>query len=291
VRLSHAEQAKTVRFAHDQMGVWTASHYMLPGMAFGMDGMTHISATTRLGYAYTRSAAGVSYSDVTDLFVQSGMFAISTTFNSSLYAEDPAMVDDPRLGILNPSWEQTALRAKRDNAVNTDQTISLDRLQKEQATVATILRGGGVVLAGTDSPLDNPATALHLNLRAQVKFGLAPWEALQTATLLPARKFGVERDLGTLEPDKLADLVLISGDPLQNIADAANVHAVMKNGRLYTIDELVAPFTAGGEHVAAVEPLRLDPAQRRREAGHLEARQRHWWHDPKSWHDHEGHAH
>lgn len=293
VRLSHAEQAKSVRYAHEAMGVWAASHYMLPGMAFGMDGMTHISATTRLGYAYTRSAAGVSYRDVTDLFVQSGMFAISTTFNSSLYAEDPAMVDDPRLTILNPSWEQAALRAKRDNAVATDQTISLDRLQKEQATVATILRGGGTVLAGTDSPIDNPATALHLNLRAQVKFGLRPWEALQTATLLPARKFGVARDLGTLEPGKLADLLLISGNPLENIADAANVHAVMKNGRLYAIDELVAPFASAGQQTAAVQPLRSESsaAQQRREAGHANARHKYWWHDPEQWHDHEGHAH
>lgn len=293
VRLSHADQAEVVRFAHNKLGVWTASHYMLPGMAFGMDGMAHISATSRLGFAYTRSAGGVSYRDVIDLFAQSGMFVISTTFNSSLYAEDPAMVDDPRLGTLNPSWEQEGLRAKRDRAVTTDQTVSLDSLQKEQATVAGILRAGGPVLAGTDSPLDNPATALHLNLRAQVKFGLAPWEALQTATLLPAREFGVERDLGTLEPGKLADLVLVSGNPLLNVADAANVRAVMKNGKLYAIDELVAPFASSAQQAAAVKPLRSGPpaAHQRREWSHRDSSHEYWWHDPEQWHDHEAHAH
>ena len=118
----------------------------------------------------------------------------------------------------------------------------LESLRNEEDTVANILRGGGIVLAGTDSPLDSVATALHLNLRAQVKFGLEPWQALQTATLLPAEAFGVASDLGTIEPGKLADLVLVSGDPLRDIKDAANVHSVMKNGRLYSVSDLIMPF-------------------------------------------------
>ena len=98
------------------------------------------------------------------------------------------------------------------------------------------------MLAGTDSPLDNVATALHLGLRAQVKYGLKPWRALQTATLLPAKAFGVEKDLGTLEAGKLADMVMVAGDPLREIKDAANVQFVMKSGKLYSIADLVAPF-------------------------------------------------
>jgi Tol biopolymer transport system component len=288
VRLAHEDQAKVVDFAHGEMGVWTASHYMLPGMAFGMDGQTHISATTRLGYAYTRSSAGISYSDVTDLFARSGMFVISTTFNPTLYAEDPAMVDDPRLVTLNPSWEQAALRAKRDAAVSTDQTLNLARLEREEDTVRRILRDGGVVLAGTDSPLDNPATALHLNLRGQVKFGLAPWEALQTATLLPAQQFGLADDLGTLEPGKLADLVLVDGDPLNEIADADNVRAVMKNGRLYTIDELVDPYVFPVEANAPAAKASARPA---RASAPAASGRDYWWHDPSLWQGEEAHAH
>ena len=66
--------------------------------------------------------------------------------------------------------------------------------------------------------------------------------ALQTATLLPAKAFGVGNDLGTIEPGKLADLVLVAGNPLANIKDAANVRMLMKNGQLYAVSELVAPF-------------------------------------------------
>lgn len=261
VRLPHAMQQKAMEFAHKQMGIVTASHYMLPGIGYGMDGMTHVSATARLGFAYTRSSAGVSYGDMRTLFATSGMWDISTTFTSfPLYAEDPAMVEDERLLKLNPAWDQAILRAKLAIAQGkkpqvlpegfrggaADPAVTLDSLRKEEATVAAILRQGGVVLAGTDSPLDNMATALHLNLRAQVKFGLEPWRALQTATLLPAKAFGVEKDLGSLEPGKLADLVLVSGDPLRDIKDAANVQFVMKSGRLYSIQELAAPFARAG---------------------------------------------
>ena len=256
VRLPHAMQKRVAEFGHDQMGVVTASHYMLPGLAYGVDGMTHISATSRFGFAYTRSAGGVTYNDVRSLFEAAGEYAISTTFESfPLYAEDPSMVDDVRLLTLNPAWDQNTLRVKRDLALGKHVVLPpgmhvfpghisdiLEGLQKEENTVADLLHHGGIILAGTDSPLDNVATALHLNLRAQVKYGLKPWEALQTATLLPAKAFGVANDLGTLEPGKLADLVLVSGDPLKNINDAANVQDVMKSGRLYSVGDLLAPF-------------------------------------------------
>jgi hypothetical protein len=220
-------------------------------MTYGVDGMAHISATARTGFAYTRSATGASYRDVIDIFRVPGHFLVSTTLNASLYAEDPTMVEDQRLQILNLPWEQQGLLKKRDSALSTDQTLSLDGLRKEEATVAEIRRGGGIVIAGTDSPLDNVGTALHLNLRAQVKFGLAPWQALQSATLLPARAYHKDQDLGSIEAGKLADLVFVTGNPLVNISDAANVVQVMKNGRLYSISDLEAPIK-GAEPEPAV---------------------------------------
>jgi len=231
---------------------------MLPGMSYGMDGMTHVSATARLGFAYTRSSGGVSYQDMRSLFAASGMFDVSTAFASSpLYAEDAQMVEDPRLLALNTPWDEAVLRAKLAMAQGRKPVVpegahlpprlgspaeTLDGLRKEMETVGDVVRHGGIMLAGTDSPLDNVATALHLGLRAQVKYGMLPWQALQTATLLPAKAFGVEKDLGTLEPGKLADLAIVNGNPLRDIKDAANVQFVMKGGRLYSIADLMAPF-------------------------------------------------
>ena len=274
VRLQHEWQLRSMLAAHHEMGVWVASHYMMPGLAFGMDGQTHVSATTRTGFAYTRSSAGVSYSDMRDLFRLSGMFDISTTFSPTLYSDEPTMVFDQRLLVLNPPWDQTLLVAK-SAAATAAPLNGRDALQKEEDTFAYIQEHGGTMLAGTDSPLDNVATALHLNLRAQVLLGhLPPWRALQSATKLPAEMFSVAKDLGTLEPGKLADLTFLKDDPLQDIHNATHVASVMKNGRLYTVEELMAPFVAP-TGAATPGPGQRAIAAPRHPSGNK------WWHDPE----------
>jgi imidazolonepropionase-like amidohydrolase len=226
------------------MGVETASHYLLPAVSLGEDGMSHISATARTGWAYSRSLTGVSYSDVRALLAQSGMWTISTTFSQAQYADDPGLATDPRRAV-SPPWENARLNLALTTAQKTDTTSAFAHLKDEEATVSAVLDTGGIILAGTDSPLDLPATSLHLNLRAQVKYGRAPWQALETATILPAKAYGLTKDLGTLEPGHLADLIIVSGDPLKNIDDAAKVECVMKNGQLQSVATVMAPFAKG----------------------------------------------
>ncbi len=244
VRLAYAWQVKADHFAHEQMGVETASHYLLPAVSLGNDGMSHISATARTGYAYSRSFTGASYEDVRKLLLESGMWTISTTFSPALYAQDPEMAHDPR-HLVAPPWDQKRLSLAIATVTKEDQQNALTRLGDEESTLASVLRGGGTMLAGTDSPLDIPATSLHLNLRAQVKFGLQPWQALETATWLPAKAYALDKDLGTLEPGKLADLIIVDGDPLTDISTAANVQCVMKNGVIQSVGEIIDPFVPG----------------------------------------------
>ncbi|HEY9136900.1 MAG TPA: amidohydrolase family protein [Terriglobus sp.] len=241
VRLPFAWAQKGIAFAHNNMGVDTASHYLIPAVALGEDGMSHVSATARTGWAYSRSLTGHSYEDVRELMTNSGMWTISTTFAQAQYKEDPGMATDPRQAIA-PPWENARLKVAVASAEKTDLASAYKHLQDEEATVASVLRKGGVVLAGTDSPLDVPATSLHLNLRAQVKYGLEPWRALETATSLPAKAYHLDKDLGTLEPGKLADLIIVEGDPLTTISDVTRVQCVMVNGRLHSEHQVGAPF-------------------------------------------------
>jgi hypothetical protein len=105
------------------------------------------------------------------------------------------------------------------------------------------LRDAGVgLLAGTDMPnlLTAPGFSLHEELRALRDAGLTDLEALQAATLAPARFLGATDSLGTVEAGKVADLVLLDADPLLDIANTSRIRAVIVAGRLVERDALDA---------------------------------------------------
>jgi imidazolonepropionase-like amidohydrolase len=82
----------------------------------------------------------------------------------------------------------------------------------------------------------------HWEIWSFAKGGWSPLQALQAATVMPARTLGMEKDLGTLEPGKLADLVVLDANPLDNIRNTEKVSRVMLGGRLYdaaTLNEQV----------------------------------------------------
>jgi imidazolonepropionase-like amidohydrolase len=96
------------------------------------------------------------------------------------------------------------------------------------------LKAGARVVVGTDSP---NAFLTHGSLRAYVLAGMTPFQALRAATAVPSEALGL--DAGTIEAGKLADMVMVDGNPLQNISDSYRVKRVMVNGRLYGLDELL----------------------------------------------------
>ena len=96
-------------------------------------------------------------------------------------------------------------------------------------------------LAGTDTPAGVyifPGYSLHEELQRFVAAGFTPLEALQTATINPARFFEMENQLGTVEKGKLADLVLLSANPLEDIANTQKIAGVIVNGRYFYRAEL-----------------------------------------------------
>ena len=94
--------------------------------------------------------------------------------------------------------------------------------------------------AGTDTPilLAVPGFSLHDELESFVAAGFSPAEALRSATVDPARFLGRERDLGTIEKGKLADVVLLDADPLVDIRNTRRIAAVVLNGRYLPADTL-----------------------------------------------------
>ena len=105
--------------------------------------------------------------------------------------------------------------------------------------VAEVVKGGGRVIAGTDSPIFPYGLSLLMELEHYVMGGLTPADAIRTATIVPAEAMGAGGDLGTIERGKLADLVIVDGNPLVNIADIRKTKRVIKDGVVYDVDALV----------------------------------------------------
>jgi cytosine/adenosine deaminase-related metal-dependent hydrolase len=99
--------------------------------------------------------------------------------------------------------------------------------------VGAMQRAGIRLLAGSDAPNPYifPGFSLHDELELLVRAGLSPLEALQTATVNPAKFLGIEKEIGTIEKGKLADLILLDANPLVDISNTKKINAVVANGR------------------------------------------------------------
>ena len=78
-----------------------------------------------------------------------------------------------------------------------------------------------------------PGHTLHRELELYVKAGLTPLEAIQAATLTPARVMKLENEVGTIEPAKRADIIILDANPLDNISNIRKVSSVVAQGRLF----------------------------------------------------------
>jgi imidazolonepropionase-like amidohydrolase len=126
-------------------------------------------------------------------------------------------------------------------------------LERYKQLVGDMHRAGVEILAGTDTSLTNPVipgVGLHEELALLVESGLTPLEALATATKNPARYFGAINQVGTIEPGKAADLVLLDANPLSDIHNTRKIRAVMMRGRYFSRADLDAMLDRAAGSVA-----------------------------------------
>lgn len=95
-----------------------------------------------------------------------------------------------------------------------------------------LVKAGGHVVTGTDAPVVTPGISLHREMEFLVSMGLTPMQAIMAATKIGAEYLGAAKDLGTVEAGKLADLIIVNGDPLANIRDTRNIVTVIKDGEV-----------------------------------------------------------
>ena len=101
-----------------------------------------------------------------------------------------------------------------------------------QEFLSQLAKAGGKIVTGTDAAAVMPGISLHREMEFLVDTGLSPMQAIQAATKVGAAYLGREKDLGTVEEGKLADLVILRGDPLKEIHHTRNVETVIKDGEI-----------------------------------------------------------
>jgi Tol biopolymer transport system component/imidazolonepropionase-like amidohydrolase len=234
VKLPEPLRKRAVEGAH-RIGIPVSSHEIYPAALFGSDSTEHFTGTAGRGYATKVSSTGRCYQDVLEILAKSGMTITPTLSLGGFYQEiaesDPKAYDDPRWS-MQPSWVRAATEGTRRG---------FGRMQGQLASVLAMEKAGVKIVAGTDAPLVPYGLSLHNDLDQEVRAGLTPFQALQTATVNSAALLNATADIGTIEAGKLADMVVVDGDPLLDILNARKVKRVIKNGEVIELKSLVTP--------------------------------------------------
>ncbi|MFD7702157.1 amidohydrolase family protein [Streptomyces caelestis] len=252
VRAPGWAMAEAAEAAH-RLGVPCGSHLCSPGRAAGQDLTTHLQATQRLAYGHATTPTGYLHQDLLQQYADGSFALIATPFTAqALLGADPALAEDPRVLTLLPPWDVAIVqkRAKTEPTAEQQRALSV-----EMGNYRRLAAHGTTLALGTDSPLVPVGLSLHLALRALVTYGFTPAQALHTVTTTPARLFGLDTELGTVEPGKIADLTVVGGDPFTDFATLVDIPLVLRDGIPHHRTDLTTI------HAPAVDPTRwLDVA-------------------------------
>ena len=243
VRMPDYFQRRVTSFAHEH-GIPVSSHEIYPAAAYGVDAVEHMSATSRRGFSPKLTGLNLDYDDVVQILSKSGM---SMTPTVALYGgfylgwqKDPAISSNRQVNALYSKAYIEGVN-KYTKAIVDENNAAGDRFSDMLKTLKKMHAAGVRITAGTDSPFITYGLSLHVELQNFEEAGLTPYQVLQSATIHAAEAIGVDNDLGSIEVGKLADIVIVNGDPLKQVKDAMNTEVVFKNGIKYTIDDLLKP--------------------------------------------------
>src|SRR6476646_6736089 len=138
-----------------------------------------------------------------------------TYFVMDIYNDDYILNEAPKFGLTKEKY---------------DKEKALGQLQRDN--FAKAFKAGVKMAFGTDAGVyphgDNAKQFFYM-----VKYGMTPAEAIQAATVNAATLIGRDKDVGTIEPGKFADIIAVAGDPLKNVTELEHVAFVMKGGTVY----------------------------------------------------------
>ena len=204
------------------------------------------------------------FAEVTDFLARKGTFIEPTTvlWGASLgrrerwEREDYELLKEPGLSYLEENdrliWlghYYVAYGARKEDAPEEDVVIGnrysiygiypgaelragFERLGE---FICRLVKAGGKAVTGTDAPAVMPGASLHREMEFLVAMGLSPMQAILAATSVGADYLGKKDELGTVEEGKLADVIVVDGDPLKDITHTRRIDTVIKDGEIVDI--------------------------------------------------------
>lgn len=175
-------------------------------------------------------------------FIENKTWQVPTlvSLRGKAYLREHAAEGDSRTRYFRPPNRWTSGRPFGFPMSNEQWEVLQQEYERQKEIVGLMAKAGVPILAGSDTatPWAFPGFGLHDELKLLVEAGMTPLQALQAATLNPARFFERTYELGTIEVGKLADLILLDANPLKDITNTQQIHAVIADGHLYRRTDL-----------------------------------------------------
>jgi imidazolonepropionase-like amidohydrolase len=193
------------------------------------------------GYTGTEHSLPITplFQDVIQLAVRSGITYTPTLlvnyggpWTENYWYESYDIHQDAKLRRFTPHDEVDARALRRPQWFAQSQYYA----QRLAESATAVLRAGGHLGLGAHGQLQG--LGAHWEIWSLQSGGMTPLEVLRVATIMGAQSIGLDQDVGSLETGKLADLLVLDGNPLENIRNTNTIRYVMKNGRLYEGDTL-----------------------------------------------------
>lgn len=171
-----------------------------------------------------------------------------TLWERMAYADTEKRVRDQRLRYVPRAIRATWPKPEDElKTAASEENVPMRQQFDLAFRIVKLMQECGVeILAGTDTgdPYTIPGVTLHRELELLVKAGLTPMQALQSATIAPARLVGWDEALGTLQKGKVADIVLLDANPLADIRNVSQISGVAVRGRYLAKPQLTAILNA-----------------------------------------------
>tara|TARA_R110002020_G_scaffold91560_1_gene222252 strand:+ start:101651 stop:103072 length:1422 start_codon:yes stop_codon:yes gene_type:complete len=232
-----------------QAGIGAVEHlyYIMKGCSAKEAEVTGMLNRKEIGFWEAMPLLRESYSPETAsntfaMLRENKVFVVPTLHIGSVLAslKDTDRSNDPYLKYLGPRFIDT-YQGRLNAALKASDGATLERKELSKffhGLVGSLQKADVSLLAGSDSGAFNsftyPGISLHAELEAMVKAGLSPLQALRTSAYNGAEFLKKEKDYGTISKDKIADLVILEADPLEDITNTQRINAVVKQGVPFT---------------------------------------------------------